>query len=145
MGMFDSIYTEWKCKECGYIANKLEYQTKALEGVLAVYKIGDKISLDGIQAKDFKFRCYGNNVHQCKNGWFYFSIEAKAVAKKNKLKKIENTEIKKEKIYPLSKEGARLKFGNKEGNATFWFDTRKKTGGWASVGGQIANWHPTDD
>ena len=142
--MFDSIITDWKCKDCGYIAKKEEFQTKALNCSLFEYKLGDEIYLPSIETKNFNFTCSADNVHLCNKTWYDFDIDAKAIVKNQILKEIKETEIKKTKIYIMEKKGSDIRFANLEGDATFWYNTKKKIGGWASVGGKIEDWHPKD-
>jgi phage FluMu protein Com len=45
MGLFDYVYAPLKCRHCGYEEKEHEWQTKAIENILARFRVGDLIVL----------------------------------------------------------------------------------------------------
>ena len=57
MGMFDTIYMDGKCPNCGTVEER-DFQTKDLENCLTSYKIGDDLSKFNIECVEAIATCH---------------------------------------------------------------------------------------
>lgn len=45
MGMFDEVKAKFRCPECGHSEDEVVWQTKALDGLLETYEVGDEVDI----------------------------------------------------------------------------------------------------